>query len=217
MRRRRENRATVEHALRGSRCTTTGRVVLEGGSIDVNGRGTMLTTEECLLSAVQARNPGFTREDHAREFFAIISAVTNVLWLNRGIAGDDTHGHVDDLARFVESDDGRHGGRRRSIGRELRAAAGKSRAPAGDEGSGWHGRCGSRRCRCRDRFIFDGQRLPASYANFYIANGIVLVPTFNDANDRIALDTLAALFPDRADCAELRAAIWCWGLARCIA
>jgi len=76
------------------------RVVLEGGSIDVNGRGTLLTTEECLLSKVQERNPGFTKEDYAqvfREYFG----VTNVLWLKKGIAGDDTHGHVDDLARFV--------------------------------------------------------------------------------------------------------------------
>src|SRR3981189_2908013 len=153
-------------------------VVLEGGSIDVNGRGTLLTTEECLLSKVQERNPGFTREDYAqvfREYFG----VTNVLWLNNGIAGDDTHGHVDDLTRFVnpttivtvvENDptDANFAPLQENLtllktmkdqdGRALRVETLPMPAPA----------------------YFDGQRLPASYANFYIANQIVLVPTFKD-------------------------------------
>jgi agmatine deiminase len=171
------------------------QVVLEGGSIDVNGRGTLLTTEECLLSKVQERNPGFTKEDYAqlfREYFG----VTNVLWLKNGIAGDDTHGHVDDLTRFVnpstvvtivENDpkDANYAPLRDNLallqtmkdqdGRPLRVETLPMPAP----------------------IYFDGQRLPASYANFYIANKIVIMPTFNDSNDRAALNTLASLFPDR--------------------
>jgi agmatine deiminase len=171
------------------------RVVLEGGSIDVNGCGSLLTTEECLLSSVQERNPGFTKADY-EETFRRYFGVTNVLWLRNGISGDDTHGHVDDLARFVDActvvtvveDDPaeenyealqRNLALLRSMrdqdGRELRVVTLPMPKPV------W----------------FDRQRLPASYANFYIANKIVLVPTFNDPADRIALDTLAPLFPDR--------------------
>jgi agmatine deiminase len=171
------------------------RVVLEGGSIDVNGRGTLLTTEECLLSKVQERNPGFTKEDYARVFREYLG-VTNILWLKNGIVGDDTHGHVDDLARFVspstvvtivEDDpkDANFGALQENLtllkamkdqdGRPLRVESLPMPAPV----------------------YFDGQRLPASYANFYIANKIVIVPTFNDSNDRLALNTLASLFPDR--------------------
>jgi agmatine deiminase len=171
------------------------RVVLEGGSIDVNGRGTLLTTEECLLSKVQERNPGFTKEDYAqvfREYFG----VTNVLWLKNGIAGDDTHGHVDDLTRFVDpatvvtivendSNDPNYATLQENLtllktmkdqdGKPLRVETLPMPAPV----------------------YFNGQRLPASYANFYIANKLVIVPTFNDSNDRVALNTLAALFPGR--------------------
>jgi agmatine deiminase len=171
------------------------RVVLEGGSIDVNGRGTLLTTEECLLSKIQERNPGFTREDYAAVFKSYFG-VTNVLWLKNGIAGDDTHGHVDDLARFVDpttivtvveqnSNDANCAPLRENLallknmkdqdGRPMRVETLPMPAPV----------------------YFDGQRLPASYANFYIANGLVIVPTFNDPNDRVALNTLASLFPDR--------------------
>ena len=171
------------------------RVVLEGGSIDVNGRGTLLTTEECLLSKVQERNPGFAKEDYA-EVFREYFGVTNVLWLKNGIAGDDTHGHVDDLARFVnpstivtivEDDpkDANYGALQENLallkamkdqdGRALRVETLPMPAPV----------------------YFENCRLPASYANFYIANKIVLVPTFNDPNDRVALNTLAKLFPDR--------------------
>jgi len=171
------------------------RVVLEAGAIDVNGVGTLLTTEECLLGKTQERNPGFTREDYA-EIFGKYLGVTNVLWLNRGIAGDDTHGHVDDLARFVdpttvvtvvEQDPTEENyaplqenfallrEMKDQDGRPLRVETLPMPAPV----------------------YFAGQRLPASYANFYIANGIVLVPTFNDPADRIALNTLAKLFPAR--------------------
>jgi agmatine deiminase len=171
------------------------RIVLEGGSIDVNGRGTLLTTEECLLSTTQERNPGSTRQDYEQVFRDYLGA-TQVLWLRNGIAGDDTHGHVDDLARFVnpttivtvvENDpsDANHSALKENLS-ILRAA----KDPTGK----------SFRIETLPMpapIYFDGQRLPASYANFYIANKLVIVPTFNDVNDRVALNTLASLFPDR--------------------
>jgi agmatine deiminase len=171
------------------------RVVLEGGSIDVNGRGTLLTTEECLQSKTQERNPDFTRgdyEDIFREYFG----VTNVLWLNNGIAGDDTHGHVDDLTRFVnpttvvtivENDpaDANYAALQDNLNR-LRLMKDQDGKPLDVEG-----------LPMPSPVFFNGQRLPASYANFYIANKLVLAPIFNDANDRVALNTLAKLFPDR--------------------
>ena len=168
------------------------RVVLEGGSIDVNGKGTLLTTEECLQSKVQERNPGFTKEDYA-EVFRKYLGVTNVLWLGNGIAGDDTHGHVDDLTRFVNETtvvtiveentaDANYAALQENLrrlkamkdqdGRALQVVTLPMPAPV----------------------YFDGQRLPASYANFYIANGLVIVPTFNDPNDREALNVLSKLF-----------------------
>jgi agmatine deiminase len=173
-------------------------VVLEGGSIEVNGAGTLLTTEECLLSAEQARNPGFERADWEAIFRDYLGA-TNILWLGRGIAGDDTHGHVDDLARFVnattvvtvvESDrsDANYEPLQENLAR-LREMTGMK-----DQ----EGRPLRIETLPMPRPVwFDGQRLPASYANFYIANKIVLVPTFSDPADRAALNTLAALFPDR--------------------
>ncbi|HZU25149.1 MAG TPA: agmatine deiminase family protein [Bryobacteraceae bacterium] len=164
-------------------------MVLEGGSIDVNGAGLMLTTEECLLSPVQARNPGVSRDDLER-CFAEYLGIDRVIWLHRGIAGDDTHGHVDDLARFVNRD---------TIVTVVEDdPAEVNYEPLQDN------LALLRRTNLNIRTLpmpaplfFDGQRLPASYANFYIANGIVLAPTFNDPNDRIALNTLAELFPDR--------------------
>jgi agmatine deiminase len=171
------------------------RVVLEGGSIDVNGRGTLLTTEECLLSEIQARNPAFTKDDYAAVFRRYLG-VTNVLWLKNGIAGDDTHGHVDDLARFVDANtvvtvveddpsEVNYAALRENLDllREMRDQDG---LPLKIE-----------TLPMPAPVYFDGQRLPASYANFYIANKIVLVPTFNDPADRVALDTLARLFPAR--------------------
>jgi agmatine deiminase len=171
------------------------RVVLEGGSVDVNGRGTLLTTEECLLSKTQERNPRFTREDYA-EVFRDYLGVKKVLWLNRGIAGDDTHGHVDDLTRFVnpttvvtvvETD-----------------KADENYAPLQENLARLNQMTDQDGTALRVETLpmpkpvyFEGERLPASYANFYIANGLVLVPTFNDENDRVALNKLAKLFPDR--------------------
>ncbi len=171
------------------------RVVLEGGSIDVNGRGTLLTTEECLLSNVQERNPEFTRDDYA-EIFRRYLGVTNVLWLRKGIAGDDTHGHVDDLARFVDEstvvtvfEDDFADSNYEPLAENLALL----KSMKDQEGSPLR----VETLPMPEPVWFDGQRLPASYANFYIANKIVLVPTFNDPADRIALEKLAALFPNR--------------------
>lgn len=171
------------------------RVVLEGGSIDVNGSGTILTTEECLLSDVQARNPELTRED-LEQVFADYLGATHTLWLNCGIAGDDTHGHVDDLARFVD-------------GNTVVVACENHKA---DENYEPLLENYKRLLQMKDQdgqalrvvklpmpepVWFEGRRLPASYANFYIANKRVLVPVFNSSNDRLALNTLAQLFPSR--------------------
>ena len=186
------------------------KIVLEGGSIDVNGRGTLLTTEECLLDPkVQTRNPGLSRYE-IENVFRDTLGVTNTLWLGKGIAGDDTHGHVDDLCRFVKpgtvvlcrEEDPKDANykplaenRERLLGMHLEKGASievidlPMPAP----------------------LYFDGVRLPASYANFYIANAAVLVPTFNDPKDRIALGMLAELFPDRP-VVGIHAVDLVWGL-----
>jgi agmatine deiminase len=187
----------------------TRTVVLEGGSIDVDGVGTLLTTEECLLSEVQQRNPGMSRSE-IEKILADHLGVRKVLWLGRGIAGDDTHGHVDDLARFVRPgvvvvaneirlDDENYiplqenlerlGAMTDANGRKLEVVRLPMPAP----------------------LSFDGVRLPASYANFYIANGLVLVPTFNDPHDRTALGILSELFPDR-EVVGIHAVDLVWGL-----
>jgi agmatine deiminase len=171
------------------------RIVLEGGSIDVNGAGSILTTEECLLSTVQQRNPGLSREDYEPIFERYLGA-THTLWLRNGIVGDDTHGHIDDLARFTgpetvviasETDpsDANYEPLKENLSllREMRDQTG---APLHVE-----------TLPMPEPVFFNGQRLPASYANFYVANETVLVPTFNDANDRAALNRLADLFPNR--------------------
>jgi agmatine deiminase len=164
-------------------------LVLEGGSIDVNGRGLLLTTEECLLSPVQARNPGLERkqiEQKMRDYLG----VRRIIWLRNGIAGDDTHGHVDDLARFVSDE---------TIVIASEADQSDVNYEPLRENYTLLKRLGLRvvKLPMPAPVIFMGQRLPASYANFYIANGLVLVPTFNDPNDRVALTVLAKLFPDR--------------------
>ena len=184
-------------------------MVLEGGSIDVNGAGLLLTTEECLLSPVQARNPRMERAEIERQFRDYLG-VQKVIWLRNGIMGDDTHGHVDDLARFVSSDTvvlASESDRSDPNYEPLRENAAILRA------------AGLRvvKLPMPQPLVFAGQRLPASYANFYIANGVVLVPTFNDPNDRIALNTLARCFPDRTvtgiNCTEL---IWGLGALHCM-
>jgi agmatine deiminase len=171
------------------------RVVLEGGSIDVNGQGILLTTEECLLSRVQQRNPSFTREDYER-IFATYLGIQQVIWLGRGIMGDDTHGHVDDISRFVAPDtiltmvepnrsDENHEPLQENL-RRLKSARDL-------QGKPFH----IVELPMPSPVIFERRRLPASYGNFYIANGLVLVPVFNDPKDRLALNIVADLFPDR--------------------
>ena len=185
------------------------RVVLEGGSIDVNGRGTVLTTEECLLSPIQARNPQLDRTQVEKALADYLGA-HHVIWLNQGIVGDDTHGHVDDLARFVDPttvvtvvepnpDDPNHAPLQENLER-LRAAVDQDGNPLRVV-----------ELPMPAPVVFDGQRLPASYANFLIANGRVLVPTFNDSADRVALAILADLFPDR-EVVGIHAVDLVWGL-----
>jgi agmatine deiminase len=170
-------------------------VVLEGGSIDTNGDGVLLTTEECLLSKIQYRNPGFKKRDY-EQVFATYLGIEQVLWLGRGIAGDDTHGHVDDITRFVAKRtiltmveprrrDENHAPLKQNL-RWLKAATDQ------------HGKSFQIvELPMPAPVIFEGRRLPASYGNFYIANKAVLVPVFNDPNDRLALNTVAQLFPTR--------------------
>ncbi len=169
------------------------RVILEGGSIDVNGQGTLLTTEECLLSKIQQRNPGMHRTDYER-IFADHFGAPHTIWLGKGIRGDDTHGHVDDLTRFVAPDtvvtmvepnpkDVNHKPLRDNL-RRLQAATDQAGKPLNIV-----------ELPMPRPVVFERRRLPASYANFYIANRIVLLPVFNHPNDRLALNTLAQLFP----------------------
>jgi agmatine deiminase len=191
------------------------RVVLEGGSIDVNGRGTLLTTEECLLSTTQQRNPSMDRAAY-EQMFADYFDAQSVIWLDSGIIGDDTHGHVDDITRFVAPNTvvtmvepnersenyvalhanlGRLKNARTADGHKLDIVEIPMPRPV----------------------VFAGRQLPASYANFYIANGALLVPVFNDPNDRIALHTLAEIFPTREIvpiyCGDL---IWGFGALHCM-
>ncbi|MGE0374698.1 MAG: agmatine/peptidylarginine deiminase [Planctomycetaceae bacterium] len=171
-------------------------VVLEGGAIDVNGAGTLITTEECLLDQqVQVRNPGLTRADMEAVLKDSLG-VRNVIWLGRGIVGDDTHGHVDDLCRFVNKDTvvlAQEPDRQDPNHHILAANRERLEDARLEDGS----RLNIARLPMPSPLFFDGIRLPASYANFYIANAAVLVPTFNDPRDREALGILAELFPDR--------------------
>lgn len=191
------------------------RFVLEGGSIDVNGAGCVLTTEECLLSKVQQRNPGFSRQRIERTLCDYLG-VEKVLWLDRGVAGDDTHGHIDDTARFADARtivccvepnkrDANHAPMRENLRRltRMRDARGKLFTVAELPMPG--------------PVVFDGQRLPASYANFYICNAGVLVPVFNDPADGAALKVLEGCFRDRpvipVYCRDL---VWGLGTLHCM-
>jgi agmatine deiminase len=170
--------------------------VLEGGGIDVNGRGTLLTTEECYLDPkVQVRNPGLTRADYDATFKRYLG-VKNVLWLVAGPVGDDTHGHIDDICRFVNAttvvlikETNKKDINYRPLAEnwerihDLRLEDGSKPAVVA--------------LPMPAPVYYDGYRLPASYANFYIANAAVIVPTFNDPNDRVALGILGELFTDR--------------------
>ena len=186
------------------------RVVLEGGAMDGNGAGDVLTTEECLLDPeVQTRNPGFSRRDY-EAFFRDHLGTKNVLWLGKGIAGDDTHGHVDDLCRFVSPDTV-------ALCREDDPADANHR-PLAENRERLQGArlAGGGKVAVIDLpmprpLVFRGQRLPASYANFLIAGRVVLVPTFNDPRDRLALGILAEAFPGR-EVVGIHAVDLVWGL-----
>jgi len=173
-----------------------GRVVLEGGGIETDGQGTIMVTEEWLLSGVQDRNPGLVRADYEQIFASELGCPTTI-WLGEGCVGDDTHGHVDDIARWVapgmvvlaHEEDPADANYARSLDnlqrlRAARDARGESLQVV--------------TLPFPRAVMMDGQRLPASYANFYITNRAVLMPTFNDANDRVALNVLKALMPERA-------------------
>jgi agmatine deiminase len=185
-----------------------GRIVLEGGAIDTDGAGTLLTTEECLLSPIQERNPGLSREAYERVFRDWLG-IRETIWLGEGCVGDDTHGHVDDIARFVApgvivlayEEDPADPNHERSVDnlRRLQLAGGDA------------GALKIVKIPYPRPVVMNGERLPASYANFYIANGIVVVPTFNDANDRAALNALAEVLPDR-QVIGIHAVDLVWGL-----
>jgi len=192
------------------------QVVLEGGSIDVNGKGILITTEECLVDQdIQVRNPELTKQDYF-QIFKKYFGINKVIWLGKGIVGDDTHGHVDDICRFVNDDtvviaqeknssddnyktlnDNRERLQNITIQNEARLNIVDLPMPS--------------------KIIYKGERLPASYLNFYISNYAVLVPTFNDAGDSIALGILSELFNDRKVigiyCGDL---IWGLGAIHCL-
>ncbi|PSH05621.1 MAG: agmatine deiminase [Acidobacteria bacterium] len=191
------------------------QMVLEGGSIDVNGRGLLLTTEECLLSPVQQRNPGMTREE-IETALGLMLGVKKVLWLERGIVGDDTHGHVDDIARFVGP---------RTVLAASETDPADENYPILDESLKLLARMTDTEGHPLEivplpmpsPVVFKGQRVPASYANFYIANQTVLVPTFNDPNDLKALNTIQQVLPKHRIvpiyCGDL---IWGLGAIHCM-
>jgi agmatine deiminase len=192
------------------------KVVLEGGALEVNGKGTLITTEECLLHpSIQVRNAGFTRQDY-EDIFREYLGITNTIWLGDGIVGDDTHGHIDDLCRFVNADtvvtvvesdkkDANYAPLQDNLAR-LRAAKLEDGRPLNIV-----------ELPMPRPVVFDGLRIPASYANFLIINGAVLVPTFNDTNDRHALNILASCFPDR-EVIPISAIdlIWGFGTLHCL-
>ncbi|MGQ0793760.1 MAG: agmatine deiminase family protein [Deltaproteobacteria bacterium] len=185
-------------------------IVLEGGAIDVNGRGALITTEECLLDdKIQVRNPGLGKLEIERALRDYLGAA-NVLWLGRGIAGDDTHGHVDDLCRFVNAttvalcrEENPHDANYRPL-RENRERLEDMRLEDG-------GKIEVIELPMPEPLYFNGQRLPASYANFYISNNAVLVPTFNDPSDREALGILGEIFRNR-QVVGIHAVDLVWGL-----
>ncbi len=185
-------------------------IVLEGGSIDINGNGTLITTEECLMdNKIQVRNQGLTKEVYEKIFFDYLG-ISNVFWLGKGIAGDDTHGHIDDLCRFVNPDtillcneenpdDENYIPLKENFERiedmKLEDGSKPEIIPL----------------PMPEPLYFEGIRLPASYANFYIANQVVLVPTFNDPKDRTALGILSEVFTDR-EVVGIHSVDLVWGL-----
>lgn len=188
-------------------------MVLEGGAIDVNGAGLMLTTEACLLNP--NRNPSMSRQDIEKEL-AYYLGVTKVLWLHDGIAGDDTDGHVDDMARFVNEttivmavEDDPSDVNYEPLMENYRMLTSFTDASGNP--------LNIVKLPMPEPVCYDGERLPASYANFYIANTAVLVPTYRCSRDRDALAVLSKCFPGREvigiDCSDL---IWGLGAIHCV-
>jgi agmatine deiminase len=182
------------------------RVILEGGGIEANGQGLLLVTEEWLLSDVQVRNPGLTRDGYEQVFRDYLG-VRQTIWLGEGCVGDDTHGHIDDIARFVATDVVVLAHEEDPADENHRRSADNLRRLAFVSGSALR----VVTLPFPRPVFMNGERLPASYANFYIANGVVIVPTFNDRNDRIALNTLASLMPDH-QIVGIHAVDLVWGL-----
>lgn len=185
-------------------------ITLEGGAIDTNGEGTLITTEECLLDdKIQTRNPGFTKKDYEKVFKKYLG-IEKVIWLKKGIVGDDTHGHIDDVCRFVNKNtlllcsEKNQNDENYKILNENKEILQDARLADGSKVEVID-------LPMPEPLYFDGQRLPASYANFYISNAYVLVPTFNDVNDKIALGILSELFSDRK-VVGIHAVDLVWGL-----
>ncbi len=204
-----DNAVPLQIAARLNMPASSPAVVMEGGAIDVNGAGLLLATEECLLSPIQARNPHLSREQIETALSDHLG-IDRVLWLKNGIVGDDTHGHIDDLARFVDECTV-------VIAAEDNPNEANYDVLQENEAILAQYPVRSVRLPMPDPLYFNGQRLPASYANFYIANQIVLVPTFNDSHDRLALNILAGVFEDREvigiDCTAL---VWGLGTLHCM-
>jgi agmatine deiminase len=184
-------------------------LVLEGGGIEGNGAGLLLVTEEWLLSDQQVRNPGMTREGYEAAFESYLGT-HQTIWLGEGAVGDDTHGHIDDIARFVDQrtillayePDPADENHERSADNLHRLRLAAESVPGGLR---------VETLPFPRPVMMEGERLPASYANFYIANGVVVVPTFNDPNDRVALNILAGHFPGR-DIVGIHSVDLVWGL-----
>ena len=171
-------------------------VILEGGAIDVNGKGTLLTSEECLMHpSIQVRNPGFTKADY-EAIFSEYLGITNVIWLGDGIEGDDTHGHIDDLCRFVNEDTIITVVESDPQSPNYVALQGNLKILKNSKlENGKKPKIVT--LPMPQKLEFENLSLPASYANFLILNNCVLVPTFNDPNDRHALNIIADCFPNR--------------------
>lgn len=185
-------------------------IVLEGGAIDYNGNNTLITTEECLLDQqIQARNPGLTKKDYEKIFKEYLG-IEKVIWLGKGIAGDDTHGHVDDLCRFVNENTVLLV-REKNKNDENYYPLEENFERLKNETTANGNKLNIVELPMPTPLHFEDLRLPASYANFYISNNAVLVPTFNDLNDRIALGIISDLFPNRK-VVGIHAVDLVWGL-----
>ena len=189
-------------------------VTLEGGSIDVNGEGLLLTTRECLLSKIQERNPGFGIKDYATIFEKILG-IKRIIWLEKGISGDDTHGHIDDVARFISKnkvflayENNKKDKNYKNLKKNLDILS---------KTTFKNKRLKVIKIPMPNPIIIEGTRVPATYLNFYIANKIVLVPVFNDAKDKIVLNIFKKNFKSRKiipiNCSEL---IWGFGAIHCM-